>query len=67
MRRAPLFLLPLLWPSLASAQTVTATQTITATTAPLSRIFLGVDGSTQIEHLLDTSYEVYPPDGVPGD
>lgn len=67
MRRAPFLLLPLLCPSLASAQTVTATQTITATTAPLSRIFLGVDGSTQIEHLLDSSYEVYPPSGVPGD
>ncbi|MBK6688977.1 MAG: hypothetical protein IPG45_31205 [Deltaproteobacteria bacterium] len=67
MRLAPVVLLPLLWPSLAFAQTVTATQTITATTAPLSRIFLGVDGSTQIEHLLDASYEVYPPSGVPGD
>lgn len=57
----------ILFPASAWAQTVTATQTVTSSAGPLTRIFLGVDGSTQIEHLLDTSYEIYPPNGVPAD
>src|SRR5262245_28251384 len=50
-----------------TARAQTPYQTITSTAGPLTSVFIGNEGSTQIAHVDDATYEFYPYDTVPGD